>query len=242
MELDKKNRVTEITELDKVLIEWVLSKVTEFDEKELWERAYLMNHPVRNEQSVKKSKVLADKWHNSAKVQRYIAVVKEENARKEEIKRKHIEQDILASDETIRKFLSDKNDEKIQYEKLIEESGIRGLEETIKELNRLVDEIKEPKDKAQILIKLGEFQGMNKEKIKNNVHQFYTPINVDGCINCALYKLGEELIRKESEKTVIETVFVDMYDMIKSLSEEGKKEAKIQLRTIIMNINKNTYL
>lgn len=237
MELDSNNRVTEITELDKVLVEWVLSKMTEFDEKELWERAYLMNHPVRKEQSVKQAKALADKWHKSAKVQRYIASVKEDTARKEEMKRKHIEQEILASDETIRKFLSDKNEEKIQYEKIIEESGIRGLEDTIKELNQLVDEIKEPKDKAQILIKLGEFQGMNKEKIKNNVHQFYTPINIDGCVGCTLYQLGKEVIEKEAQKVDVQTALVDMYDMIASLPEEQQKQVKMQLRTFIMNIH-----
>lgn len=198
---DKGNRQPrELSDTEKVAIEWAILTETEFDSDDKWSTAYTISHKVKDDVGINAVLKLATAWKNSAKVKRYIQAVGEERKKRDEVIRKSIERQILQNDDTMREFLDRVKGESSDYQQIAENKGNRSQADIVRELNLLVDSIEDSKDRAQILMKLGDYAGLTKDKAADDIHRYYTPISMNACQECALYKLGESVLIEEALK------------------------------------------
>ena len=79
-----------------------------------------------------------------------------------------------------------------------ESPNFRKKEDVVAELNQLATSVKEPKLKAEILLKLADLQQMKKEEVKEDEHtvHYYLPLS---CNKCELYQKAKENRKQQNQ-------------------------------------------
>lgn len=184
-----------LSEADKIVIEWVAMTSDSYNERQAWQRAYAALR--RGYKGGAKDSTIAEaasRFANQQIVKDYLEVCRKRRRIMEREMREEIERDIFSSDERIREFVEKTGDTKLKA--VYTDANEQTLESVVQELNMLKDEISDPKDKANILMKIAEFGGL-KHNTQENHREFYMPMI---CRSCNLYMIGERVLRAEAEK------------------------------------------
>lgn len=184
-----------LSEADKIVIEWVAMTSDSYNERQAWQRAYAALR--RSYKGGAKDSTIAEaasRFANQKVVKDYLEVCRRRRAVMERELRENIEKSIFSSDERIKEFIEKTGDSKLKS--LYSDASERTMESTVNELYDLADSMSDPKDKANILMKIAEFGGL-KQNTQENHREFYMPMI---CRNCNLYRIGERTLRAEAEK------------------------------------------
>ena len=166
-----------------------------YNERQAWQRAYAALR--RGYKGGAKDSTIAEaasRFAHQQIVKDYLEVCRKRRRIMEREMREEIERDIFSSDERIREFVEKTGDTRLKA--VYTDANEQTLESVVQELNMLKDEISDPKDKANILMKIAEFGGL-KQNTQENHREFYMPMI---CRSCNLYMIGERTLRAEAEK------------------------------------------
>ena len=163
-----------LSEADKIVIEWVAMTSDSYNERQAWQRAYAALR--RGYKGGAKDSTIAEaasRFANQQIVKDYLEVCRKRRRIMEREMREEIERDIFSSDERIREFVEKTGDTRLKA--VYTDANEQTLESVVQELNMLKDEISDPKDKANILMKIAEFGGL-KQNTQENHREFYMPM------------------------------------------------------------------
>lgn len=184
-----------LSEGEKIVIEWVALTADPYSEREAWRRAYAA---LRREKrgGAKESTIAeaASRFSNQRIVRDYLAQCRERMDLRRRQERERIEAEIFSDDGRIKEFVERRMGHAMPER---QEGKERTLEGAVSELYDLADQINDPKDKANIIMKIAEFGGLKHERDEERHRNFYIPMV---CRSCNLYKLGEEVLRAEARK------------------------------------------